>query len=123
MHNLGRNLKALCLTIDGATKPDGSLNVSKSAEELGIHQPTLLRMLKGEVERARPGNEEKILNYFRISAQRLYSDDLAERLMKGDHLSQLEKAKEIIKTLSKKERAQLFMDEAPELVEFFTKED
>lgn len=123
MNTLSKNLEALCLTIEGATKSNGTVNVSRAARELDIHQPTLLRMLKGESERARPENEEKICKRFGITTVQLYSDELADRIINGVPLSEIEKAREILKGLSKQERAQLFMDEAPELVDFFMKED
>ena len=118
MHILQRNLEALCLTIDGATKSDGTLNVTKAAEALEINQPTLLRMLRGEVERARPLNEKKITEYFRISAATLYSEDLAEKIINGHNETELEKAKKIFNNLTKSEQLQFLGELPPEIIDF-----
>lgn len=123
MNTFTRNLKALCSTIPGCIKKDGSLNASKAAAELEMSQAVMSRLLSGQHEYTRPENEEKICNYFKITKGQLYSEELADRIIHGSPLSEIERAREIIKGLSKQERAQLFMDEAPELVEFFTKED
>jgi len=86
MYNLTKNIDMLCRTIEGAVKADGSINTTKAADEIGLGQTTLMRILKNESEQARPLNEKKIADYFKITVKQLYSDnlDLSKRKSRVD---------------------------------------
>lgn len=74
MNKLQKNVRELCLTIESALYPDGTLNVTQAAKVIGLSQPTLKRILDGVHDQARPATENKIADFFGIRPTDLYSD-------------------------------------------------
>ena len=73
MHNLTKNTAALCHTITEAVREDGTLNVTRAARMIGLGQSTLLKILRDESGQARPSTEEKLITFFGITKDQLYS--------------------------------------------------
>lgn len=88
---ISQNVKHLCSTMKGVHKPSGELNVKAAAEEMGVGQTTLMRILKGESKQLRPQTEAALQTYFNLSKDDLYNPDLPtlKRESKVDRLHRM----------------------------------